>query len=141
MKKFLVALVASVALMSACSSIEYTKVNSADISAANNAEAVAVIQATNMGLYLFFYFVPIFTSDTRPSSVTVPVQMRSRTFCRSTSVTILVVIMTTGRFIRCGVNEGHCQAGNVAVGRVPAISVAKPMFHWLIRVRRRIPAI
>mgnify|MGYP001611865521 CR=1 FL=1 len=63
MKKFLVALVASVALMSACSSIEYTKVNSADISAANNAEAVAVIQATNLGLYLFFYFVPIFTSD------------------------------------------------------------------------------
>jgi hypothetical protein len=63
MKKFLVAMIASVALLSACSSIESTKVNSADISAANNAEAVAVIQATNMGLYLFFYFVPIFTSD------------------------------------------------------------------------------
>lgn len=61
MKKFFVALVASLSLsLSACSSVESAKVDGSTI--ASNGEAVAVVQATNLGLYLLFNFVPIFES-------------------------------------------------------------------------------
>lgn len=58
MKKYLVALVAALTLSSmACTSIESAKVNSADIAA--NGEAVAVVQATALGLTALFHFITI----------------------------------------------------------------------------------
>jgi hypothetical protein len=62
MKKFLVSMVAALSLASitACSSIESTKVDGSTI--ASNGEAVAVVQATNLGLTLIFNFVTIFES-------------------------------------------------------------------------------
>jgi hypothetical protein len=58
MKKFLAAVVASVALMtSACSSVEAAKVDPATI--ASNGEAVAVVQCVTLGLTLIFHFVTI----------------------------------------------------------------------------------
>ena len=62
MKKLFVAIVAAVSLASlvACSSIESTKVDGSTI--ASNGEAVAVVQATNLGLTLIFNFVTIFES-------------------------------------------------------------------------------
>ena len=62
MKKFFVAACAAVSLASlfACSSIESTKVDGSTI--ASNGEAVAVVQATNIGLTLVFNFVTIFES-------------------------------------------------------------------------------
>ena len=63
MKKFVVALVAALSLsaLTACSSVESAKVDGSTIS--SNGEAVAVVQATNLGLYLLFNFVPIFESN------------------------------------------------------------------------------
>lgn len=63
MKKFVVALVAALSLsaLTACSSVESAKVDGSTI--ASNGEAVAVVQATNLGLYLIFNFVPIFESN------------------------------------------------------------------------------
>lgn len=62
MKKFFVAIVAALSLsaLTACSSVESAKVDGSTI--ASNGEAVAVVQATNLGLYLIFNFVPIFES-------------------------------------------------------------------------------
>jgi len=58
MKKFLTALVASLALAtSACQSVEFTKVDSATI--ASNGDAVAVVQCVALGLTLIFHFVTI----------------------------------------------------------------------------------
>jgi hypothetical protein len=58
MKKFLAALVASVALMSVgCQSVESAKVDPATI--ASNGEAVAVVQCTAIGLTAIFHFVTI----------------------------------------------------------------------------------
>ena len=58
MKKFLAAVVASVALMTgACSSVEAAKVDPATI--ASNGEAVAVVQCVTLGLTLIFHFVTI----------------------------------------------------------------------------------
>jgi len=63
MKNFFVALAVSLSMlaMTACSSIESTKVQSDSIAA--RGDAVAVVQAAHMGIYLLFYFVPIVTSD------------------------------------------------------------------------------
>src|SRR5688572_2647748 len=57
MKKFLAALVASLALTSACASVESAKVDPATI--ASNGEAVAVVQCVTLGLTLIFHFVTI----------------------------------------------------------------------------------
>lgn len=58
MKKFLTAIVASLALMSAsCQSVESTKVDPATIS--SNSEAVAVVQCVALGLTAIFHFVTI----------------------------------------------------------------------------------
>lgn len=58
MKKFLAAIVASVALMTtACQSVESTKVDPATI--ASNGEAVAVVQCVALGLTAIFHFVTI----------------------------------------------------------------------------------
>jgi hypothetical protein len=58
MKKFLAAIVASVALMgSACQSVESTKVDPATI--ASTGEAVAVVQCVALGLTAIFHFVTI----------------------------------------------------------------------------------
>ena len=58
MKKMLVSLVAALSLaLLACTSIESAKVNSADIASAS--DAVAVVQATQLGLNLLWGFVPL----------------------------------------------------------------------------------
>jgi len=58
MKKFLTAIVASLALAgSACQSVESTKVDPATI--ASNGDAVAVIQCTALGLTAIFHFITI----------------------------------------------------------------------------------
>lgn len=62
MKKLILAAAAALALATttACSSIESTKVDGSTI--ASNGEAIAVIQATNLGLTLVFNFVTVFES-------------------------------------------------------------------------------
>lgn len=58
MKKFLAALVASVALMGiGCQSVESAKVDPATI--ASNGEAVALVQCTALGFSAIFHFVTI----------------------------------------------------------------------------------
>ncbi len=58
MRKFLTALVASLALAtSACQSVEFTKVDGTTIAA--NGEAIAVVQTVALGLTLIFHFVTI----------------------------------------------------------------------------------
>jgi hypothetical protein len=57
MKKILAALVASLALSTACQSVESTKVDPATI--ASEGEAVAVVQTTAMGLTAIFHFITI----------------------------------------------------------------------------------
>jgi hypothetical protein len=57
MKKFLAAVVASLALTTACSSVEAAKVDPATI--ASQGEAVAVVQCVTLGLTLIFHFVTI----------------------------------------------------------------------------------
>ncbi|MCP4499844.1 MAG: hypothetical protein GY822_07770 [Deltaproteobacteria bacterium] len=62
MKKFLVAMVAALSISAlACTSVESAKVDPATIAA--NGEAVAVVQATTLGLCLIFHFVPIVESN------------------------------------------------------------------------------
>jgi len=63
MKKFLATLTVAISMiaMTACSSIESTKVQSDSIAA--RGDAVAVVQATNVGITAIFHFVPIVTSD------------------------------------------------------------------------------
>jgi hypothetical protein len=58
MKKMVVSLVAALSLaLVACTSVESAKVNSADI--ASSSDAVAVIQATELGFNLLWGFVPL----------------------------------------------------------------------------------
>ena len=58
MKKILLVVAAGLSLAAmACTSVESAKVNSADI--ASSSDAVAVIQATELGLNLLWGFVPI----------------------------------------------------------------------------------
>lgn len=58
MKKMVVALAAALALASvACTSVQTAKVNSGDIAASS--DAVAVVQATELGFNLLWGFVPI----------------------------------------------------------------------------------
>ena len=58
MKKFLIAVAASVALMtSACASVHSAKVDPATI--ASQGEAVAVVQCVTLGFTLIFHFVTI----------------------------------------------------------------------------------
>lgn len=58
MKKMLVSLVAAFAFAAVgCSSVETAKVNSADI--ASSSDAVAIIQASELGMNLLWGFVPI----------------------------------------------------------------------------------
>lgn len=58
MKKFLAAVVASVALMGiGCQSVESAKVDPATIASSN--EAVALVQCTALGLTALFHFVTI----------------------------------------------------------------------------------
>jgi hypothetical protein len=59
MKKFLAAAVAALALSSACTSVESTKVDAATISTDNNTEAVAVVQCAAIGLTAIFHLVTI----------------------------------------------------------------------------------
>jgi len=62
MKKFLVAMIAALSITAlACTSVESAKVDPATIAA--NGEAVAVVQATTLGLCLIFHFVPITESN------------------------------------------------------------------------------
>lgn len=62
MKKFFVAMMTAITLsaLTACSSVESAKVDGSTI--ASNGEAVAVVQATNLGIYLLFNFVPLVES-------------------------------------------------------------------------------
>ena len=57
MKKFLAALIATLALTVGCQSVESAKVDPATI--ASNGEAVAVVQCTALGLTLIFHFITI----------------------------------------------------------------------------------
>jgi hypothetical protein len=58
MKKFLAAIVASVALMGiGCQSVESAKVDPATI--ASNGEAVAIVQCTALGFSALFHFITI----------------------------------------------------------------------------------
>src|SRR3712207_4615201 len=58
MKKFLAAVVASIALMGVgCQSVESAKVDPATI--ASNGEAVAIVQCTALGFSALFHFVTI----------------------------------------------------------------------------------
>ena len=59
MKKFLAAAVAALALSSACTSVESTKVDATTISTDNNTEAVAVVQCAAIGLTAIFHLVTI----------------------------------------------------------------------------------
>lgn len=63
MKKYLLSLMAafSICVATGCSSVESAKVDGSTI--ASHGEAVAVIQATNLGLYLLFNFIPVFESN------------------------------------------------------------------------------
>ena len=62
MKKYIVGIVAAIALAStACTSIESAKVNASDIAA--NGDAVAVIQANALGLSALFHIVMITAAD------------------------------------------------------------------------------
>lgn len=63
MKKHLLSLIAafSICVATGCSSVESAKVDGSTI--ASHGEAVAVIQATNLGFYLFFNLIPIFESN------------------------------------------------------------------------------
>ena len=62
MKKFLVAAVAAMSITAlACTSVESAKVDAATI--ASNGEAVAVVQATTLGIYLIFNFVALVESN------------------------------------------------------------------------------
>lgn len=62
MKKLLVALVAALSINAlACTSVESAKVDAATI--ASNGEAVAVVQATTLGIYLIFNFVALVESN------------------------------------------------------------------------------
>lgn len=63
LKKQVMATTAALALgvLGACSSVESAKVDGSTI--ASNGEAVAVVQATNIGIYLLFNFVPLVPSD------------------------------------------------------------------------------
>ncbi len=61
MKKFLVAAVAALSITAACTSVESAKVDAATIS--SNGEAVAVVQATTLGIYLIFNFVALVESN------------------------------------------------------------------------------
>jgi hypothetical protein len=58
MKKFLAAAVAALALSSACTSVESTKVDATTI-ATDNTEAVAVVQCAAIGLTAIFHLVTI----------------------------------------------------------------------------------
>jgi hypothetical protein len=59
MKKFFAAAVAALALSSACTSVESTKVDAATISTDNGTEAVAVVQCAAIGLTAIFHLVTI----------------------------------------------------------------------------------
>jgi hypothetical protein len=62
MKKFMVAAVAALSITAlACTSVESAKVDAATI--ASNGEAVAVVQATTLGIYILFNFVALVESN------------------------------------------------------------------------------